>query len=136
MTNLLTRPILFTLACLTTACSVPQEAPSGADDPAFLFPQMNRAVLTVSRVGSAVDDGCIYRVAINSIDAGTLAPKGWISMYPPAGAHLVSVRTEGVACPAAVQVRTQLEANRQQRLQIVRGANGSLAWGSEDPPSP
>ena len=136
MTNLLTRPFLTTLACLTTACAAPGDAPNRTDDLAFLFPRTDRAVLTVSRAGPVVDVGCTYRVAINSNDAGSFAPRGWISMYPPAGTYLVSVRAEGVACPSAVQVRTRLEANRQQRLQIVRAANGSLRWDGEDPSSP
>ncbi len=132
MTNLLKRPLLAILACVTTACALPGE-PSKADDPPFLLPRMERAVLIVSRASSVPDDGCSYRLAIDSNEAGSLAPKGWITLYPPAGVHLVSLRAEGDGCALAVQIRTRLEANHQHRLQIVRGANGSLTWDGDGP---
>ena len=106
------------------------------DDQAFLFPRIDRAVLTVSRAGSVAEDGCSYRVSIDSHEAGSLVPKGWITMYPPAGTYVVSVHAEGGACAAALQMRTRLDVHHEQRLQIVRAANGSLRWNDEEPPWP
>ena len=79
MTNSVTRPLLFTLACLTTACAAPGAMPSRTEDPAFLFPRIDHAVLTVSRASSVTADGCSYRVAIDSREAGLLALKGWVT---------------------------------------------------------
>ena len=136
MTNSLTRPLLTILACLTTACTAPGEVRDTSDDQAFLFPRIDRAVLTVSRARSVAEDGCSYRVSIDSHEAGSLAPKGWITMYPPAGTYLVSVHAEGGACAAALQMRTRLDVHHEQRLQLVRAANGSLRWNDEEPPWP
>ncbi len=133
MTDSLTRLLLSALAGSIAACSAPG-AVRPSDDPSFLSPQMHRAVLIVSRVGSVMDDGCSYHVAIDSTEAGMLAAKGWVTMYPPTGTYTVSVRADGIGCPAPVQVRIRLEANQQQRLRVARGANGSLAWSAEDSP--
>jgi hypothetical protein len=122
---------LATLACLTAACAAPSKATGDGADPAFLFPRAGRATLIVMRGPSVADDGCTYAVAIDANVAGQLAPSGWITLYPPAGTHVVSLQPSGRACPRNVEIRTRLEAERSQRLQIVRTTTGALQWKTD-----
>ncbi len=123
-------PSFATLACLVTACAAP-DGPADPVDAAYLFPRPGRATLIVARASEAYDDDCAYTVAIDAADAGPLTRTGWVTMYPPAGGHVVSVRTAGPACPGATEFRTRLAADQHQRLVIERTATGALQWKDE-----
>ena len=120
----------FILGCLTAACS---SSPAIAqDDPSFLSPRVGHATLTVVRDLSVVDDGCTYALAIDSTVAGQLTPGGWITMYPPAGPHVVSLRPQGSSCPAGTETRMNVETAGSHRLQLVRTKPGALQWKVDD----
>ncbi len=121
---------LATSAGLVMACAAPKGAVE-SDDAAFLFPRPGRATLIVARAASVTDDDCAYWVAIDANVAGRLTPSGWVTLYPPPGSHVVSVRSSGVACSSSAEIRTRLESDQHQRLQFVRTATGALQWQGE-----
>ncbi len=130
MTRSSTLLCLFTLVGLIASCASSDRAAVEADDPAFLIPRANHATLIVSRADFSVNDECSFLVVLNSIVAGKLVIKGWVTMYPPAGTYTVSVQSEGVGCPSAIQIRTRLESNQQQRFQVDRTGEGKLRWSN------
>ena len=118
------------LGSLVAACSSP--ATTDDRDPAWLVPRAGHATLTVVRDLSVVDDGCSYAVSIDAAEAGRLVPGGWITLFPPPGMHVVSLRPAGAACPPPSQARPRIEPGRSHRLQIVRTPAGTIQWRVDD----
>ena len=116
------------LACLvTTGCSTnPATNPTTVAPVLYSNPSSNAVPVKITRDSGMVGSACGINVLVDDNQVGKLRSSESLSLFIPAGRHILSIATGGICGGARDAVDVTLQQNEPKNYRIAVDINGNV----------
>jgi hypothetical protein len=122
----------LTLTCILSGCATQPASEYRPVPPArlltthFLEPSPDSAAIDIRRDAGAMNKGCQVRVSLDSKLIAWLRPAEHVTLYPPAGRHVISAYLPGLCGGDLTDTFADAKAGEHLVLRIGADHSGSI----------